>query len=239
MWFHTQFCSGRDCREKEPVCVNPYPPVPFREGYRYPIVFPEPKAACDSMGIRPTTIGYQFQVKLILKGWCQVRGLILYAIPHSEPQYHGIACNTPTMAKIKPSPVIPIPPPVPPAPPCVLPAKATTPNPANGASSVDPSAVILTWANGGGATSFNVFVNGTFNSNVASPALLLGVLLPLTPYTWRIDSVNACGTTTGDTWSFTTAAFLFSMEDFEEYAAPVALNGLNGGTGWNGAWISS
>jgi hypothetical protein len=28
-----------------------------------------------------------------------------------------------------------------------------------------------------------------------------------TEYQWRIDSVNAQGTTTGDTWSFTTLVF--------------------------------
>ena len=44
------------------------------------------------MGVRPSTIGYQFQVKVLIKGWCRVRGLLMYAIPHTEPQYHGIAC---------------------------------------------------------------------------------------------------------------------------------------------------
>jgi hypothetical protein len=240
-WFHTQFCAARGCQEAEPVCIAAYPPIPFREGYKWPIVFPEPKPACDSMGVRPTTIGYQFQTKVILKGWCRIRGLVLYAMPHTDPQYHGITCQVDIpMAKIPLPPPTPIPPPTPPTPPCVLPAKATTPGPANGSGSVDPSAVILTWSDGGGSTSFKVFVNGVLNSNVASPVLLLGVLLPLTPYIWRIDSVNACGTTTGDTWSFTTAAFFpFSTEDFQEYSAPVALNGLNGATGWNGAWISS
>lgn len=92
LWFNTEFCSGRDCQEVEPVCIYPYPAKPFREGYKFPIVFPEPKPACDSMGVRPSTIGYQFQVKIILKGWCRVRGLILYAVPHTEPQYHGLAC---------------------------------------------------------------------------------------------------------------------------------------------------
>ena len=101
-------------------------------------MFPEPKPACDSMGVRPTTIGYQFQTKVILKGWCRIRGLILYAMPHTEPQYHGIACQADIpMAKIKPLPPTPIPPPAPPTPPtpptppCVLPAKSISPNPPN------------------------------------------------------------------------------------------------------------
>ena len=90
-WMHTTFCAARNCYELDPV-VACYPPAAFREGYRFPIVFPEPKAGCDSMGVRPTTIGYQFQVKVLIKGWCRVRGLLMYAIPHTEPQYHGVAC---------------------------------------------------------------------------------------------------------------------------------------------------
>ena len=91
-WLHTSFCSKRDCRELDDPCVVAYPPPPFREGYVWPVVFPEPKFACDSMGVRPSTIGYQFQTKIMLKGWCRIRGLILYALPHLEPQYHGLAC---------------------------------------------------------------------------------------------------------------------------------------------------
>ena len=202
-WLHTQICAARGCSEAEPVCTDTYPPTPFREGYRWPIVFPEPKPACDSMGVRPTTIGYQFQTKVMLKGWCRIRGLILYALPHTEPQYHGIACTTNIpIAKALPAPPTPIPPP---APPCVLPVKAIAVSPANGAAGVDPSMVVLNWTDGGGSTSYNVIFNGVFHSNVSTPSLLIGALSDTTPYTWRIDSVNTCGTTTGDTWSFTTS----------------------------------
>ena len=89
-WFHTSFCAARNCAETEPVLAC-YPDQPFREGYKFPVVFPEPPVACNSMGVRPSTIGYQFQVKIILKGWCRMRGILLYAQPHGEPQYHGLA----------------------------------------------------------------------------------------------------------------------------------------------------
>lgn len=92
-WFHTEFCAARGCEESEPP-TECYPPKTFREGYRFPIVFPEPPTACDSMGIRPTTIAYQFQVKIVLRGWCRVRALLLYASPREKPQYQGVACPT-------------------------------------------------------------------------------------------------------------------------------------------------
>ena len=97
----------------------------------------------------------------------------------------------------------------------------------------------LTWVDGGGSTSFNVWFDGIFIVNQAGNSYSKTGLLSSTTYTWRIDSLNVCGITPGDTWVFTTGIYTLAMEDFEEYSAPVALNGLNGGTGWNGAWISS
>jgi hypothetical protein len=140
-WTHQQVCASRNCVEADQVCVA-YPPKEYRAGYRYPIVLPEPPPACDPNAIRPTTIGYQFQVKILIKGWMRVRGLILYAIPHTEPQYHGLACQpkatAPGLRKIPvqtfipaasgsvqppaptPGPPPPPPPPPPGPPPCVI-----------------------------------------------------------------------------------------------------------------------
>jgi len=92
LWFDTSFCSARNCEEdvNNPVC---YPISPsFHEGYRFPIVAPKPKAACDSMSIRPTNIGFQFQLKVVIKGWCRIRGLILYALPVERGMYERLSC---------------------------------------------------------------------------------------------------------------------------------------------------
>lgn len=87
-WSHEQVCAARNCAEAGIIAC--YPDREMRAGYRYPIVLPEPKPACDPNGIRPTTIGYQFQVKIVFKGWLRLRGLILYCIPHTKPQYQGL-----------------------------------------------------------------------------------------------------------------------------------------------------
>lgn len=248
-WMHTQFCAGRTCQEEEPATTC-YPPQEFREGYRFPIVFPEPKQACDSMGVRPSTIGYQFQVKIVLKGWCRVRGLLLYALPREKPQFQGVACTTsmpigmaklPNLAYASHAVVsAPVPPPPTiPRPAGPTPIKATTPGPANGAGGVNPGSVTLSWANGGGTDSYNVYLNGAPQGNQIATSLTVGLLARLTTYTWRVDSVNAFGMATGDTWTFTTADYDPAFESFEEYGDSNLLNGLNGSTGWNGAWISS
>lgn len=132
-WTHCEFCVARNCQEEEPVGVC-YPPRPFREGYKFPVGFPEPPSTCDSMGVRPTTVGYQFQVKIVIKGWCRIRGLILYAIPRENPMYEAVCCppsslslnggmrRLPLPGAATPMPAVPEPPrppitPTPPAPP--------------------------------------------------------------------------------------------------------------------------
>lgn len=89
----------------------------------------------------------------------------------------------------------------------VLPSKATTPSPANSATGVAFSGSSLTWVSGANTTSFDVWFNGVFQGNQAGTSFSLPLLSGLTVYTWRIDAVNGDGTTTGDTWSFTTANY--------------------------------
>ena len=88
-----------------------------------------------------------------------------------------------------------------------LPVKATTPSPAHEATNVLFSQATLSWVDPGTgeqiATSFDVYINEIKTSTVTEPvAAIVSFLLP-TSYTWRVDSINADGTTTGDTWTFT------------------------------------
>lgn len=92
LWTATSFCSARSCAEDvtHPDC---YPIGPnYREGYRFPIVLPAPKPDCDSIGIRPSTLGYQFQPRITIKGWCRIRGIILYAEEKERNLYDGLKC---------------------------------------------------------------------------------------------------------------------------------------------------
>lgn len=91
-WHRETICSAHNCEEdvSHPDC---YPIGPnFREGYKFPMVLPEPKPACDSMGRRPSTKGYQFQTKLVIRGWCRIRGLILYAEFKGKEMFEGLNC---------------------------------------------------------------------------------------------------------------------------------------------------
>jgi C1A family cysteine protease len=92
---------------------------------------------------------------------------------------------------------------------CTPPAQASTPSPANGETGVSGTAD-LSWTAGSGATSHDVYFGtsspGTFRGNQAGTTFDTGTMNPNTTYYWRIDEKNACGTTTGTLWSFTTIA---------------------------------
>ncbi len=89
----------------------------------------------------------------------------------------------------------------------IPPAKARDPSPAHGATNVDPAA-LLTWQ--GVADNYDVYVGTSpsvlvFQGNQQDRSLIYS-LAYATTYYWRVDPNNEYGLTTGDVWSFTTAA---------------------------------
>lgn len=98
-----------------------------------------------------------------------------------------------------------------------LPGQATEPNPADGQTGVNKNTVILNWTAGAGATSHDVYLgtdetavisadkdSAEFKGNQTQTTYDPPKLGRKTMYYWRIDEVNAAGTTTGVVWSFTT-----------------------------------
>lgn len=89
------------------------------------------------------------------------------------------------------------------------PSKPTTPSPANGATDVDFSDLTLSWANGGGATSYDVYVGSSGSLSCISEGqtgTTCAVTMDQVPVNqviyWRVDAVNDDGTATGDVWHF-------------------------------------
>lgn len=100
-----------------------------------------------------------------------------------------------------------------------LPEKPITPAPANAASDVTLDQETITWEDGGGADTYDVYYGDTSGSlsllsggQAALTYTIDGITLgspfdySVTRY-WRIDAINAVGTTTGDEWSFTSMVF--------------------------------
>ena len=93
------------------------------------------------------------------------------------------------------------------------PGRATSPTPSNGATGVPSGAITFTWTRGTRATTSNLYFGSSSRSLELVSRGLTGRSLSYNPsrststrYYWRVDSVNAGGTTRGTVWSFTTAA---------------------------------
>jgi hypothetical protein len=87
------------------------------------------------------------------------------------------------------------------------PGQASNPSPADSATDVSIDAD-LSWTAGSGSTSSDVYFGttspGTFQGNQTETSFDPGTMTNDTTYYWRIDEINADGTTTGIVWSFTT-----------------------------------
>ena len=89
-----------------------------------------------------------------------------------------------------------------------VPGQASSPSPGDDATGVSIYAT-LSWLAGSDATSHDVYFGttspgssqGNQTSNIFDPP---GIMDASTTYFWRIDEINALGTTTGVVWSFTT-----------------------------------
>lgn len=89
------------------------------------------------------------------------------------------------------------------------PSKPTTPTPANNATEVDFSGFTLSWVDGGGADTYDVYIGPSgslvkVSSSQAGTSYVTNIAE--VPYNqviyWRIDAINEVGTTEGDTWNF-------------------------------------
>jgi len=89
------------------------------------------------------------------------------------------------------------------------PGQASNPSPANGEPNVSIDAD-LSWTAASDATSHDVYFGttspGKFQGNQTATTFDPGTMANDTTYYWRINEVNAGGTTTGNVWSFTTVA---------------------------------
>jgi len=99
------------------------------------------------------------------------------------------------------------------------PSKATNPTPTDAADDITLDQATVTWEDGGGATSYNVYYGEDAGSlelvseGQAELSFTISGATSGSPFdytisrAWRIDSINDAGTTTGDVWTFTTITF--------------------------------
>jgi hypothetical protein len=91
-WKKWSVCTARTSEEN---VQNPqtYPLLQYGESYKLPMTLPMPPSTdCSTPSGRPSYIGYQFQPRLTIIGWCRIRGIWLGAKQVEEQEYQGLVC---------------------------------------------------------------------------------------------------------------------------------------------------
>lgn len=90
-WHKDQFCSAADtCEDADtPICGSEL--QQHGEGYNFTLMLPKPPMVnCAVQSGRPLDQGYQFQAKIVLKGFCRIRGVIMYATAMERSPFSGL-----------------------------------------------------------------------------------------------------------------------------------------------------
>jgi len=123
----------------------------------------------------------------------------------------------------------------------VAPAKAINPSPADATSDVTLDQATITWEDGGGADTFDVYYGQNASSLIkvadaqAETSFTISNINYGPPFdyqvsrAWRIDATNEKGTTTGDVWTFTTITFISPPPGVRGYAKTGEGSGGEGG----------
>lgn len=209
-WAEWSECAARTSCEDvvNPVC---YPETPYRESFRatktLPVLgFYAPQQSATG---RPTNIGYEFQARLTIKGWCRIRKFLLHTLPRDREPYRGII--TEHNANLPQSASAPTPPPSqqPPA----------SPEPVLPPSQQQPSSppIVLSILN-------TSLPDGTLGSNYYA---MLNVSGGSGQYQWLITAgilpvgltLNANGTITGVPTLVQAPVFTVQVKDTGPYAS--------------------
>jgi hypothetical protein len=92
-WARWKECVARNCLDAEtPGCPAAYP-TPYNEGFKATMTLPKPPEGCASATGRPSFIGYQFQFRLTVTGFCRIRGLWFHAEPRERKLYENLVCD--------------------------------------------------------------------------------------------------------------------------------------------------
>ena len=97
-----------------------------------------------------------------------------------------------------------------------LPDKSTNPTPSDSDTEVDFSGLELSWEDGGGADTYNIYIGKTgdldlvsstqegvtYTATLSELATIFGADPINQKIYWRVDATNDAGTTTGDEWNF-------------------------------------
>lgn len=92
-WRNWTECASKDCREDaDGPCLDGGYPIPLDcESFRAMVSLGKPPVQDIPSSARPSDIGYQFQLRITVKGWARVRGILAYAWGVDKRPYEALA----------------------------------------------------------------------------------------------------------------------------------------------------
>lgn len=87
-------CSAANCTEviDDPCSDTGYPIEAFCSSFRSTMVLPKPPPVCIAATGRPSNIGYQFQLRLTFRGFCEINSIRAYVLPRQREPFKGLVC---------------------------------------------------------------------------------------------------------------------------------------------------
>jgi hypothetical protein len=93
-WFKWQICNPRnECELPNVTLPCNYPGTTFRQSYRANMILPIPPSLCQEQNARPLNIGYGFQFRITVHGFCRVRGILVHALKRQKAPFERIVCG--------------------------------------------------------------------------------------------------------------------------------------------------
>ena len=90
-WYAWNECAAKSCAEDEESTVC-YPTQQFCESFVATRTLAKPPQVCIKSSNRPSDRAYQFQIRLVIKGWCRIRGMLLHGLPVDATPFDNIVC---------------------------------------------------------------------------------------------------------------------------------------------------
>lgn len=93
-WHAWTECNAQNCEEdtQETEPCPEYPTQEYCPSYRSVMDLPRPTSNCESATSRPTNFGYQFQVRVRVRGQCRIRGVLVHAHERERAPYQQLVC---------------------------------------------------------------------------------------------------------------------------------------------------
>ncbi len=104
-WHQWKECSPKNSAETVDAPIT-YPLIPCTDSYRATITTPRPPQNCAAATGRPADIGFQFQCRLTIRGYCRIRSFQLHAQEVERQQYNQITCGLTTFEEIVTPPLL-------------------------------------------------------------------------------------------------------------------------------------